>query len=209
MMTKDSKRCKSIDYNQLRSKVDRQACLIWGDRWESELTGVLMAERKSERPDEFLTMQECHNSGHALFYLSMVAHSLIYGKPDIANAQKTSRIMAHLMFLREFIDDRNLRLRIAVNRLFDALLSESPDSRIKWAHFMSVHWYLIRAVAERYGSHEKCFPEKALRQIQDVLWGRKWRTLWWWKFQCVKIAKETAQSFGKLAKSRLERRDKQ
>lgn len=131
--------------------------------------------------------QEHHNSGHALWYLSMAVHALIHENPSQISSEKTERIIGHLTCLREFLPDDNPYLRVLVTGLLRATETEKPGTYSEWLRFVYTHWQAIRTLAERYGNHDKCFPMTAYLKISDLVNNRQWRKLWWWKLEMHKL----------------------
>ena len=172
--TGDVKNREKIDNKQLPSNS--------GHRQEG---GILRT------PDEFIkewqeeghSVQEYHNANHALWYLTMIVHAITHNRPRQNTRQKTERVLAHLSYLREFVQDPNLKHRRTIERIFDALLGENPRDHSQWTHFIYVHWNLIQSFAERYGHREKCFPDSEYQKIADVVHHRHYFKKWWWKIQ--------------------------
>lgn len=150
--------------------------LIRGPHWEPEFAGILRLEADpGQSPQETRSMREYHNSGHAIWYLSVLVYAVTYGKRDFRYVEKANRVLGHLSCLREFIQNEDLRYKAALARLIEALLVEFPDDYEKWAHFLFTHWFVIRCFAERYGHNEKCFPMESYRKVRDVVLGTKHR----------------------------------
>ncbi|MSR77639.1 MAG: hypothetical protein EXS63_05375 [Candidatus Omnitrophica bacterium] len=137
----------------------------------------------SKNQEENQRMREYHNANHALWYLTMIVHAITHDRPHQNTGQKTERILAHLSHLREFIQDPGLKHRLMIERIFDALLSETPKSHSQWTHFIYVNWNLIQNFAEHYGHREKCFPDLEYQKIADVVHHRQYFRRWWWKIQ--------------------------
>ncbi len=149
-------------------------------------------------------VQEHHNAGHALWYLSMAVHALIHGPPGQISAEKTKRITGHLTCLREFLPDNNPHFRSLVTELLNYIEIERPATYSKWLHFVYTHWWIIRSIAERYGSHDKCFPTVAYAQVSDLVNNRQWRKLWWWNLRCQKVSRCTIRMI-KLIRSTFQK----
>lgn len=104
-----------------------------------EAHGILRIPPESGKsPEETQWMQQHHNSGHALWYLSMIVHGIIQGQASSNDEKRTKNILAHLSCLREFISgDRKLSL--ILQNLLDALTVELPKDPLGWTHFVYVH----------------------------------------------------------------------
>ena len=158
--------------------------------WDPEDVGVLKIPAESgANPEETRWMQEHHNSGHALWFLSMAVHSIINGQNTGLTGRKAKSALAHLYCLREFIQDKDRLLGRSVENLIEALLCEFPQDRFGWMHFMHKHWYLIRTLAEHYDQHEKCFGKEDYRKLCDIVYGREHVKVWWWRLRFTKLAK--------------------
>ncbi len=201
MNIQDTKTTENIDFKQRERTFIHQAALILGDEFNPESDGVVMSRSNHEDPAKDKLMQEYHNSGHALWYLSMVVHMVIYGKPSSGIDKKVKRILAHLICLREFIQTENYRLRLLVGRLLDELLIHMPDDQPKWSKFIYGHWQLIRDLAQHYGSHDKCFPMKDYEKVCDVVEGKKHRKLWWWKLKITNLGRNVVCGVKRLTSS--------
>jgi len=191
MEVKDSKSIEKSNYKQLTRNLKTKAYLIWGNGWEGKLAGILMEDTDASGLVEKQKLQEYHNSGHALWFLSMAVYGVIENKPDRHNPEKTNRILGHLICLREFIPQEKGRLRIITKKLSEAILAESPDNRTKWLHFLYQHWFLIRSFAKYYGSDDeskvkyddKCFPMELYDRVRDVYLNQHYFKSWWWRMK--------------------------
>ncbi len=190
MDTKDSQNRKNCDIKQPELESLENAWLIRGPQWDSNEVGILRIPVESGKTsEETQWMQEHHNSGHALWFLSMAVHNIINGKHIEDGPRKANTVLAHLSCLREFIRNEDPRLKIIIARFIETLLSEFPTNGTSWKHFIHTHWYLIRAFAEHYDQHEKCFNQAIYEKVSDVVYGRQYLRAWWWELTLRKLAK--------------------
>ena len=159
--------------------------------------------------EENQKMREHHNANHALWYLTMITHSITHDRPHQNTEQKTERVIAHLSHLREFIQDPTMKHRLIIERIFNALVSETPKTHSQWTHFIYVYWNLIQNFAEHYGHREKCFPDSEDQKITDIVHHRQYLKGWWWKIQTDTLYKKMRyQWFQRRRKSAVKKRTK-
>ncbi len=194
MGKRDSNNKKIIDFKQLEKSFYEKAPQVLGENWQKEYASLLMCINESDSPEKRRDMQERHNSGHALTFLTFAVNSVVEETVGGNVQLRAFKTMGHLLCLREFILEEQTRKRMIVNRLFEAVCLEFPDTRKKWVSFLANHWREIRILATFY-KHKECFSNAAYQKICDVEKGRKFFMFWWWQ---LKLRKATRKSFSAI-----------
>ena len=147
-----------------------------------EQKGLLRVNPDSSRSErDALSMQESHNSSHALYYFSLTIQSLSLGIDKCCKSEKADRIIEHLSCLREFIPQDDNNLFEAIKLLIDELKKASLNSSVEWAKFICRNWNLILILLKRYKHDDKYFTDTSYQKMKDVATGRRYLRLWWWK----------------------------
>lgn len=163
---------------------------------------VRLAKKLHQSDDGFRTIQEQHNANHALYYFSIIADSLIRGWSTGDDGAKIRRIKAHMMNLREFVGDDKAPLKMVINMLLERLDKFCLNQREQLALFIYENWPLIQSFAQAYGHHEKCFPEGKSKMIRDIVFGKHYFRLWWWKMKMRKSCCEFRKILGQEGESK-------
>ncbi len=160
------------------------------DPYEGQNRGIVRIEKEAnESEQEFYTLQEHHNANHALYYFSIITDSMLRGITTGNDREKIQRIKEHMMTLREFISEDKVELKRVVNSLLERLEKFSPVQRKEFAKSIYKNWSLILSFAEAYGHHDRCFSEDKYQKLQDVVLGRCYFKIWWWKLTTRKLVK--------------------
>lgn len=187
MSNQDTIKRKKLDNRQPDAFIPDNPC---GVSLAEQGKGLLIIpEGAREDLGEKRCVREHHNAGHALCYLAMAVHALIHETPSQMSQEKTRRIIGHLTCLREFLPNEDPQPRSLVTSLLEALKAESPDTYAEWLSFIHTQWQVIRVLAERYGSHDKCFPMSDYSKISDLVHNKQWRRSWWWEIKRKRILK--------------------
>jgi len=199
---KDWRKQEKIDNKQRKRRFYTEAFKVWGVDCKAELGGILVESVNPEEEEERRYVQESHNARHVLWFLSMISYFIINDRPGMMTAQKTVRVLGHLICLREFLRTDQGRLRSIVVQLLEAVLTENPGNAPEWTHFIYHHWFLIREFAAYYGQGEKCFPFPDYEKVRDVVMGLQHIRIWWWELKTKRAMRKTAQKirFGKEQK---------
>lgn len=139
---------------------------------------------------ELKTAQEQHNANHALYYFSMISDGAIYGTKSGNDCEKVRRIREHMTILREFISEERGNILGAINILLQKLEDFCPARRNQFNVFIYQNWQLISMFAEAYGHRERCFSEEKGQKLRDVITGRRFVRVWWWKIVTTKLTKK-------------------
>mgnify|MGYP001476243208 CR=1 FL=1 len=124
---KDANSEEKNENKQREQRFYSEAFKVWGGGCKNELAGLLMEAGPFAEEEKKRLMQENHSARHALWYLAMIVYFITSDHPGLATGQKTARVLGHLICLREFLRTDQLRLRIVVRRLAEAVFSENPD----------------------------------------------------------------------------------
>jgi len=189
---KDANSEEKNENKQREQRFYSEAFKVWGGGCKNELAGLLMEAGPFAEEEKKRLMQENHSARHALWYLAMIVYFITSDHPGLATGQKTARVLGHLICLREFLRTDQLRLRIVVRRLAEAVFSENPDCSLKWTDFIYRHWFLIREFAAYYGQEEKCFSFSDYGKVRDVVMGVGILRAWWWELKAKRLAVRTA-----------------
>lgn len=171
----DGKNRKEIDFEAIEQRFLNAIPLVWGEGVETEDFTPLMRNYSENDPlEKKLRSQMRHNSGHALYFLALIAGGLTLGMPkSVESYPRAKRIIAHLLFLKQFIQPKQVRLKLTVERLYKALLTEHPETKLEWTHFIYHHWLLIRSLAKEFNCHEECFLETTYLKLRDMYLGKE------------------------------------
>ncbi len=190
MEKKDRKREENISNNDLEAS--RPSSTSRGGLthdYSDQKEGIVRITRNSQEDSdgEFHTMQEQHNANHALYYFSIISDAAVSGRQTGNDCEKIRRIIEHMMSLREFISEDKDGLMEVVNGLLEDLRKFCPMQRKQFAAFIYENWTRIQTFAEAYGHHDRCFPRDKYQKLQDVVLGRCYFKLWWWKLKTKKL----------------------
>jgi hypothetical protein len=162
--------------------------------------GIIKITRDThESEQESYTIQEQHNAHHALYFFSMIADGVVYGRSTGDDGEKLKRIKEHMMNLREFIGGDKANLKAVVNLLLNEVERFSPGGRKQFARFIFTNWTLIHSFAEVYGYHERCFPDAKYEKLRDIVFGGCYFKSWWWKIRAQRLSLVFRKSLRQLA----------
>lgn len=165
---------------------------ILGENWEKDYASLLMCTFKERTGEEKRKMQEAHNAGHALTFFTFALNSSIEGTAGGNVQLRAFKTMGHLFCLREFILPTEKKKRAVINRLFEAVRREFPDTKKKWTAFLVAYWREISVFAYYY-KHHACFPKTSYEKICDIVNGRELMTTWWWKLKVAKVIRKNVR----------------
>ena len=169
--------------------------------YPDQRSGIVRIERSSRDSNEdFHTMQEQHNANHALYYFSIISDAAVSGRSSGNDCEKVRRIIEHMMSLREFIGDDKAALMEVINALLGDLRNFCPMRRKQFYAFIYENWSRILTFAEAYGHHDRCFPKDKYQKLQDVVSGRCYLKLWWWKQKMKKLDLRVKKFLKEVAK---------
>ena len=164
-----------IDFEGIERRFLDEIPHVWGEGVETQDFAPLMRNYSEDDPlEKKLRAQMRHNSGHALFFLALIAGGLTCGKSmGVEHFPKVKRIVAHLLFLKQFIQSEQVQLKLTVDHLYQALLTELPETKLEWTHFIYQNWFLIRSLAKQFNCHGQCFRESTYIQLRDLYLGKQ------------------------------------
>lgn len=202
MEMKDHNRKENISNNDL--KIIRRKVASMDETapdYSDQRSGIVRIERSSQASnDDFQTMQEQHNANHALYYFSIISDSAVSGRSSGNDCEKVRRIIEHMMSLREFIGDDKAGLMEVINALLDELRKFCPMRRKQFYAFIYENWSRILTFAKAYGHHDRCFPKDKYQKLQDVVSGKCYLKLWWWKLKMKKLGLRFKKFLNEVAK---------
>ncbi|MDD5218116.1 MAG: hypothetical protein PHN49_07490 [Candidatus Omnitrophica bacterium] len=148
---------------------------------------------------EMRTMQESHNANHALYYLSLVLHSIIHPmKRDWSSQSKAQRIIAHLSCLYEFMSEEDCVLKIAVKSVMDRLSQEPLDCAELWARFLYEHWNALEVISGKYSLDHACFCHDQYQKLEDIIYRRHYVKIWWWHGRVLKGCRQMKKWYARM-----------
>lgn len=155
--------------------------------YEEQKNGILrIAPEAMDSAEEHRTMQEYHNANHSLYYFSMMVEGIIRGRVAGTVEEKVARLVAHMMSLREFIDEKT-GLNVVISGLLVKSQSGSIDTFHAMCRFIYENWEQICLFAEIYGQRDKCFSADKYKKVRDVATGRQFIRVWYWESRVNKF----------------------
>ena len=143
--------------------------------------GILKIARPAMRIE-----QENHNANHVLNYVALVTLSITYEIRRKASSEIAERVQAHLSCLREFIEEGDLELNAAVDRLLKSLAVKLPAVDTDWITFIGGHSKELQILAQRYGG----LKNQELSRMTDLHKNRQWIRIWWWKCRLEQVSRK-------------------
>lgn len=160
------------------------------DGYADQKEGIVRIIRDSRKDsdEEFHTMQEQHNANHALYFFNRLAEGLIDGQSTGNDWRKVARAKEHMMNLREFLGDDKAGLKGVIETLLGKLETFCPAHRKEFAQLLLENWSLLRFFAQAYLKKEqRCLTEEQQKKLKDILSGRWYLKLWWWRSRSKKL----------------------
>lgn len=176
------------DANQIENSSNRnpgrvQVCSVSiADNGLSDgIVRMVKEDFDGESTAKFYTAQEHHNANHALHYFNMLVDSIICGRDMGRDIQKLERIKEHMKCLREFVGEDRSGLQVVIRALLEEIEKFYQSEKKEFAPFIYNNWLFIRFFAAAYGHQDRCFSQEECRKIRDIVRGRFYLKLWWWK----------------------------